>query len=356
MIFCFSLPCGKFIVFELGGFVGEHEAGQRLFQTAHDPRCSKSGVYWSWNGGPREGRGAEALEKEGQISGSGGAGGGWDSIFENDQSAKVLDLEKQMKLFEYATQITGAEWPEMKQITSPCPTLKVIGAVTQGMVKREELKRMREMGRPGMDANGLPIVVPAKPEETVLSPVTAATSTTAPAAAAAGTTPATTAVPPKIPITKKVVLATDKVASKVLSNTVGRVARFAGRRLLGEVPETAKTGSYHDTAPRKSNEADIEGQHPEDAVVASIETTSSSIEVDEERQSLQTDDVIAELEEANDLLEPIISEQLQKETTNVVVTDVVNGEDEALFQELYNQEKEESVESSSSSSNSPVAN
>jgi hypothetical protein len=34
----------------------------------------KSGVYWSWNGGPREGRGAEALEKDGQILGGGGAG------------------------------------------------------------------------------------------------------------------------------------------------------------------------------------------------------------------------------------------------------------------------------------------
>jgi hypothetical protein len=38
-----------------GGFVGEEEAGQRLFQVIVDPRCTKSGVYWSWNGGPREG-------------------------------------------------------------------------------------------------------------------------------------------------------------------------------------------------------------------------------------------------------------------------------------------------------------
>lgn len=30
----------KFIT---GGFVSEQEAGQRLFQVAHDPRCSKSG-------------------------------------------------------------------------------------------------------------------------------------------------------------------------------------------------------------------------------------------------------------------------------------------------------------------------
>jgi len=99
-----------FMKFITGGFVGEHEAGQRLFQVAHDPRCSKSGVYWSWNGGPREGRGAEALEKGGQISGSGGAGGGWDSIFENDQSGKVLNIDTGYKLFKYSTEITGAKW------------------------------------------------------------------------------------------------------------------------------------------------------------------------------------------------------------------------------------------------------
>jgi len=51
------------------------------------------------------------LEKEGQISGGGGAGGGWDSIFENDQSGKVLNIETGFELFEYATKITGAEWP-----------------------------------------------------------------------------------------------------------------------------------------------------------------------------------------------------------------------------------------------------
>ena len=30
--------------------LGETEAGQRLGQVIVDPRCSKSGVYWSWNG------------------------------------------------------------------------------------------------------------------------------------------------------------------------------------------------------------------------------------------------------------------------------------------------------------------
>merc|ERR1719352_2282993 len=95
--------------------VREEEAGMRLFQVAHDPRCSKSGVYWSWNGGPREGRGAEALEKDGQILGGGGAGGGWDSIFENDQSAKVLSIETAKILFDSSCSITGAEWPTLKQ-------------------------------------------------------------------------------------------------------------------------------------------------------------------------------------------------------------------------------------------------
>lgn len=123
-------------------YVGVEEAGQRLFQVAHDPRCSKSGVYWSWNGGPREGRGAAALEKSGQISGGGGAGGGWDSIYENDQSDKVNNLELCVDLFKTATDITGAQWPEAKTFTSPCPTLKVISAISTNMIAREELKRM----------------------------------------------------------------------------------------------------------------------------------------------------------------------------------------------------------------------
>jgi hypothetical protein len=247
-----------------GGFVGEHEAGQRLFQVAHDPRCSKSGVYWSWNGGPREGRGADALEKEGQISGSGGAGGGWDSIFENDQSSKVLNIETQMKLFDYSTQITGAQFPQLRQITSPCPTLKVIGAVTQGMVKREELARMREMGRPGMDV--------LSEEER-----------------------------PKITKRKQAVVVADRVVGGVLSNTVGRVARFAGRRILGEVPETAKTGSFHETQPK-----------------AVPETSSEPAS-------------IAHIQGA-ELIEEAISEQLNKDASEKVKID---SEDEALFRELY---------------------
>ena len=196
-----------FMKYITGGFVGEEEAGMRLFQVAHDPRCSKSGVYWSWNGGPREGRGAEALEKGGQIAGAGGAGGGWDSIFENDQSDKVLDAEKAAALWKYSTIVTGSEWPEANQPKSPCPTLKVIGAVTDFINAKEEAKRMREA--PGMVA-GKGIVV------------------TAVVASAADT---------------------------VLDKTVFRALRGAQRVLLGKLPDTAKDGSYQqtkDTKPKRT--------------------------------------------------------------------------------------------------------
>jgi hypothetical protein len=201
-----------FMKYITGGFVGEEEAGQRLFQVAHDPRCAKSGVYWSWNGGPREGRGAEALEKDGQISGSGGAGGGWDSIFENDQSGKVNDIDMGFRLFDASTKITGAEWPVIKTITSPCPTLKVVGAISAGMIEKEELKRMSEM--PGFDATTGEVINK-----------------------------------PKITKRQKTKLVAQKVVGFGVRNTLGRVGGFLNRRLLGHVPETALTGSYQEEKP-----------------------------------------------------------------------------------------------------------
>jgi hypothetical protein len=277
--------------------VGEHEAGQRLFQTAHDPRCSKSGVYWSWNGGPREGRGAEALEKGGQISGGGGAGGGWDSIFENDQSSKVLNIDTATKLFQYSTQITGAEWPELKQITSPCPTLKVIGAVTQGMVKREELKRMREMGRPGIEEDDVTSVVGAEKVFTI-----ATDDTNSPMAQAPQKATPKPIVTRKLSKRQRLMIVADKTVGLVLGNTVGRVARFAGKRILGKVPETAKTSSFF----------------VEDTVV----TVSDS----------PTDISVPEVD-GQDLLEEAIASQLKKETSVHI-----DQEDEALFVELYREE------------------
>lgn len=200
-----------FMKYITGGFVGEEEAGQRLMQVAHDSRCDKSGVYWSWNGGPREGRGSEALERDGQISGGGGAGGGWDSIYVNEQSGKALDLDLQMKLFRCATEISGAEWPDFKQVTSPCPTLKVIGTISKQMIEKEELKRMAQS--PGFNADGTPISKP------------------------------------KLTKVQKSKVVADKVVGGILKRTVGKVGRFLGRRILGKVPETAIEGSYHDTKP-----------------------------------------------------------------------------------------------------------
>jgi hypothetical protein len=145
----------------------------------------------------------EALEKRGQISGGGGAGGGWDSIYENDQSSKVNNIELGIDLFRLSSEITGADWPFAKAVTSPCPTLKVIGAISQAMIAREELKRMTE--RPGFNADGTPI---------------------------------------QVSTIKKTQVVADKVVGGVMKNTVGRVARMLSRRLLGDVPVTALSGSY----------------------------------------------------------------------------------------------------------------
>lgn len=130
-----------FMKYITGGFVGEQEAGSRLFQVITDPRCTRSGVYWSWNGGPREGRGLDALKNDGNIIGAGGAGGDWESIYENDQSDKVRDPIKSDLMFKYSTQVTGAEWPVAKAPVSPCPTLKVISAVTALVEKKEAAGR-----------------------------------------------------------------------------------------------------------------------------------------------------------------------------------------------------------------------
>jgi len=78
-----------------------------------------------------------------------GQEGGWDSIYENDQSDKVLDTRKAAALWEYATAVTGVTWPEANQPKSPCPTLKVVGLATSFLERREEQKRMAV--RPGID-------------------------------------------------------------------------------------------------------------------------------------------------------------------------------------------------------------
>jgi len=257
-----------FMKFITGGFVSEQEAGQRLFQVVHDPRCTKSGVYWSWNGGPREGRGIEAMEKGGQISGGGGAGGGWDSIFENDQSAKVNDIELGLKLFQLSSDICGAEWPDMKQVRSPCPTLNVIGAISKGMIAKEELKRMED--RPGFNADGTPI---------------------------------------RKSKAKKAAKVADKVVSGVFRNTIGRVGRFASRRILGKVPEEAIQGSYQEEKPKEKVVLDVAAAAAGSAAVSQSMNDQAMIEQEigdtifseyEEIQLKTDEDLFNEMQSAKD--------------------------------------------------------
>lgn len=147
-----------------------------------------------------------------------------------------------MELFQTATEITGAQWPEAKTFSSPCPTLKVISAVSQQMIAREELKRMAD--RPGFERDGTPIRITKR---------------------------------------KKVALVADKIVVQgFLRNTVGRVGRLAGRLLLGRVPENAKQGSFQVEKPL----VDIPGPNAEsvpeveDAGLTSEFTTGSSRYID----------------------------------------------------------------------------
>ena len=52
------------------------------------------------------GRGVDALKNDGQIVGAGGAGGDWDSIFENDQSDKVTDPDTARLLWQHSTAVS----------------------------------------------------------------------------------------------------------------------------------------------------------------------------------------------------------------------------------------------------------
>lgn len=118
------------------------------------------------------------------------------------------NVELGIDLFKFSTEITGAEWPDLSVATSPCPTLNVIGAISKGMIEKEELKRMAE--RPGLNEDGTPI---------------------------------------KLSKRKRAKLVAQKVVGGVASNTVGRVLKFTGKRLLGRIPDEALEGSFQDEKP-----------------------------------------------------------------------------------------------------------
>jgi protochlorophyllide reductase len=96
-----------FMKYVTGGYVGQLEAGERLAQVIDDPQCSKSGVYWSWNGGAKT---VGYKDKNGLVAGAGGAGG---EIFENDQSDAVRDLPTAKKMWNYSRDAVGLSRKEM---------------------------------------------------------------------------------------------------------------------------------------------------------------------------------------------------------------------------------------------------
>jgi protochlorophyllide reductase len=96
-----------FMKYVTGGYVGEEEAGERLAQVIDDPKCTKSGVYWSWNGGAQT---VGFWSPDGKPKGAGGSGG---EIFENKQSDAVRDMETAKKMWNLSREAVGLSKKEM---------------------------------------------------------------------------------------------------------------------------------------------------------------------------------------------------------------------------------------------------
>jgi len=94
-----------FMKYVTGGYVSEKEAGQRLAQVIYDPQCTKSGVYWSWNGNAQQvGLVNRVQDKETgewvvQVQGAGGSGG---DIFENEFSGMIKDERRARLAWDYS--------------------------------------------------------------------------------------------------------------------------------------------------------------------------------------------------------------------------------------------------------------
>lgn len=96
-----------FMKYVTGGYVGMEEAGDRLAQVIDDPQCSKSNVYWSWNGGAQQ---VGRWSSDGKPKGAGGSGG---EIFENEQSDAVTDPVTAQKMWETSVKAVGLTEKEM---------------------------------------------------------------------------------------------------------------------------------------------------------------------------------------------------------------------------------------------------
>jgi len=90
-----------FMKYVTGGYVGMGEAGERLAQVVDDPECTKSDVYWSWNGGAQQ---VGRWSPDGKPRGAGGSGG---EIFENAQSDAVRDRETASKMWDLSAKVVG---------------------------------------------------------------------------------------------------------------------------------------------------------------------------------------------------------------------------------------------------------
>jgi protochlorophyllide reductase len=94
-----------FMKYVTGGYVSEQEAGERLAQVIWDERCSKSGVYWSWNGNAQQVGFAksagldEAGKMKWEVQGAGGAGG---DLFENEFSGMIKDERRAKLVWDYS--------------------------------------------------------------------------------------------------------------------------------------------------------------------------------------------------------------------------------------------------------------
>jgi len=219
------------------GFVSEGRAGQHLFQAVDDAKCGKSGVYWSWKGD----------KDESKYAGVGGGGADQDdaaSLYEASSLA-FQNIELARDLYDVTADVTKADWPKIKTVVSPCPTLKVIGAISKASIEKEELKRMRE--KPGFDTGEI-----------------------------------------KVSRRKRIAAKVDRVVGKVLSKTVGRVVRpvlgFLNRRVLGKLPEEAITGSLQEEKPleeedtkalEKTISAQLIGKSDEELISEAMTDSSS---------------------------------------------------------------------------------
>merc|ERR1712071_50317 len=108
----------------------------------------------------------------------------------------------------------------------------------------------------------------------------------------------------KVKTTKKVALVADKVVGGVLKNTVGRVARFAGRRLLGRIPDAAIEGSYQEEKPREDAVA------PEPVIINAVEEIAEAIVAETaDITSIPDSEKAALMEEVSDQIFTMKSDQ-----------------------------------------------